>query len=332
MSSAAPARRTPSRAFANGLFGSCPNRIERSRNTRRDFSRVRGVCRRTPWPAGGTRGLPFAGSQHSSYRGSGLFARLSCPCRFAGKTRAARPTDNAALHLMKRPRLLLLVVSLAISSPVFAASVFTTRPDDPAAVYVTPQDFGVRGDGATDDAGGIQAAVDKAAASFGGGIVFLPSGRYRVTRTICVWSGVRSRVRRPGPPDSVHPHAPDALFDRRGRLSAEQIACRGRDATSHSLPKLTPGVLAAYAAASPTRCPNTSADACVLRTLLSSSSPVAGVRFAPSPANFGHSGVDTSCESSSLHLHSSKFLRAGTEAPSCSLPTLPASSTFADTV
>jgi hypothetical protein len=92
---------------------------------------------------------------------------------------------------MKRPLLLPVMVSLAISSPVFAASVFTTRPDDPAAVYVTPEDFGVRGDGATDDAGEIQAAVDKAAASFGGGIVFLPSGRYRVTRTIYVWSGVR---------------------------------------------------------------------------------------------------------------------------------------------
>jgi hypothetical protein len=92
---------------------------------------------------------------------------------------------------MKRPLLLLVMLSLAISSPVLAASVFATRPDDPAAVYVTPQDFGVRGDGATDDSGGIQAAIDKAAASFGGGIVFLPSGRYRVTRTIYMWSGVR---------------------------------------------------------------------------------------------------------------------------------------------
>ena len=80
---------------------------------------------------------------------------------------------------------------LACAPPVFGQSVFTARPDDPAAVYVRPQDFGVRADGNSDDTAGIQAAVDKAAASFAGGIVFLPSGRYRLIRTVYVWSGVR---------------------------------------------------------------------------------------------------------------------------------------------
>jgi len=92
---------------------------------------------------------------------------------------------------MKRCVLFFVAISVAASSRAGAQSVFTTRPDDPAAVYVTPQEFGVRGDGEADDSAGIQAAIDKAAASFGGGIVFLPSGRYRLTRTIYVWSGVR---------------------------------------------------------------------------------------------------------------------------------------------
>jgi hypothetical protein len=74
---------------------------------------------------------------------------------------------------------------------VFAASVFTSRIDDPAAVYLTPQDFGVRADGTADDSAGIQAAIDKAAASPNGGIVFVPAGRYRLTRTIYVWRAVR---------------------------------------------------------------------------------------------------------------------------------------------
>ena len=40
---------------------------------------------------------------------------------------------------------------LALTSSAAAQSVFTTRPDDPAAVYLASATFGVRGDGTTDD-------------------------------------------------------------------------------------------------------------------------------------------------------------------------------------
>src|SRR3954453_17773720 len=62
-----------------------------------------------------------------------------------------------------------------------AASVFPTQPDDPKAVVVS------RKDGAA-----IQAAIDRAAESATReGIVFVPSGRYAITRTVYVWPGVR---------------------------------------------------------------------------------------------------------------------------------------------
>ncbi len=92
---------------------------------------------------------------------------------------------------MTRRVILPLALALAWAAPAFAASVFTTRIDDPAAVYLTPRDFGVKGDGRADDSAGIQAAIDKAAATFNGGIVFVPPGRFRLTRTIYVWRGVR---------------------------------------------------------------------------------------------------------------------------------------------
>jgi len=95
------------------------------------------------------------------------------------------------MPIPNRYLLLALVLSVNVPGAAFAASVFTTRPDDPAAVYITPQEFGVRGDGTTDDSAGIQAAIDKATTTPNGGIVFLPSGRYRLTRTIYVWRGVR---------------------------------------------------------------------------------------------------------------------------------------------
>jgi len=88
-------------------------------------------------------------------------------------------------------RAILLALTLSTSLPAAAQSVLTTRLDDPAAVYLTPDAFGVRGDGAADDSGPLQAAIDKAATSPTGGILFVPSGRYRISRTLFVWRGVR---------------------------------------------------------------------------------------------------------------------------------------------
>ena len=69
-----------------------------------------------------------------------------------------------------------------------AASVFTARPDDPAAVHV---DVPAAQPADADHTALLQAALDRAAASPAGGIVLVPSGRYRVTRTLIVWRAVR---------------------------------------------------------------------------------------------------------------------------------------------
>jgi hypothetical protein len=94
---------------------------------------------------------------------------------------------------MTRPliRLLLSATLVALPNTAFAQSVFTARPDDPQAVYLTPEAFGVRADDDVDDSAGLQAAVDKAGATPAGGIVMLPPGRYIVTKTIYVWRAVR---------------------------------------------------------------------------------------------------------------------------------------------
>ncbi len=91
---------------------------------------------------------------------------------------------------MRRGLPLFVALLLGGSSPALAASVFTTRPDDPGATYLTTADFGVRGDARSDDSAAIQAAIDKAT-TVNGGILFVPAGRYRLARTIYVWRGVR---------------------------------------------------------------------------------------------------------------------------------------------
>ena len=66
-------------------------------------------------------------------------------------------------------------------------SAYATRLDDPRAVYLT----GAKADGKADDTAAIQTAIDKASQDRGEGIVFIPSGRYRITHTIYVWPAVR---------------------------------------------------------------------------------------------------------------------------------------------
>ncbi len=79
------------------------------------------------------------------------------------------------------------VVLLLTASSSWATSVFTSRPDDPAAVYVDPANT----QGAADHTALLQAAIDRAGASPLGGIVFVASGRYLITRTLIVWRAVR---------------------------------------------------------------------------------------------------------------------------------------------
>src|SRR5258706_2664637 len=75
--------------------------------------------------------------------------------------------------------------------PAWPASYFPVRLEDSKAVYVSAAAFGVRGDGSVDDTGGLQKAIDQVQETSGQGVVFLPEGRYRVTRTIYIWPGIR---------------------------------------------------------------------------------------------------------------------------------------------
>ena len=72
----------------------------------------------------------------------------------------------------------------------FAASTMSARVDDPKAVDLSAAEFGAHADGKSDDSGALQAAIDKSESNREG-IVLVPAGRYRLTRTVFVWPGVR---------------------------------------------------------------------------------------------------------------------------------------------
>ncbi|TGX56049.1 gluconolaconase [Sphingomonas gei] len=83
-----------------------------------------------------------------------------------------------------------LLAATALTLPATAqaqgASVFPTAPAEPGAVTVK-----AAGDGKADDTAAIQQAFDQARGKTGHGMVFLPSGRYRITRSLIVPAGVR---------------------------------------------------------------------------------------------------------------------------------------------
>ncbi|HUI57199.1 MAG TPA: glycosyl hydrolase family 28-related protein [Bryobacteraceae bacterium] len=79
--------------------------------------------------------------------------------------------------MKKQPVALSLVL---MAAPLWAASYYSVRLDDPKAVYVS-----------AGDSNDIQKAIDHVQETTGQGIVFLAEGRYAVTKTIDVWPGIR---------------------------------------------------------------------------------------------------------------------------------------------
>ena len=84
------------------------------------------------------------------------------------------------------------ILLLALPLPLYASqSYYPLRPSDPSAVYLTKDNFPVHADGVTDDSAALQSAIDKVEDQHGEGILFVPAGKYRITRTIYVWPSVR---------------------------------------------------------------------------------------------------------------------------------------------
>ena len=71
-------------------------------------------------------------------------------------------------------------------------SVFTDRPADTAAVYFTPEYFPIKADGSADVSDALQKALNAAKHKESGcGILFVPEGVYKLSKTIYVPAGVR---------------------------------------------------------------------------------------------------------------------------------------------
>ena len=95
-----------------------------------------------------------------------------------------------ARYAIARVGVLVIALAAVCGGPLRAQSFFPQRPDDPRAVDFTKEAFSAHADGVGDDADALQQAITRAQQSRAG-VVFIPEGRYRLSKTVYVWSGLR---------------------------------------------------------------------------------------------------------------------------------------------
>ena len=70
-------------------------------------------------------------------------------------------------------------------------SVYTLKPIDPEAYYFTPENYKIKADGKTDVSDELQAAINQLKTEKAFGILFIPEGKYLISKTIHVPSSIR---------------------------------------------------------------------------------------------------------------------------------------------
>jgi hypothetical protein len=70
-------------------------------------------------------------------------------------------------------------------------SVYTQRPNDPEAFYFTPEAYGFSADGKCDVSDALQNAVNQVKNERNFGILFIPEGKYRISKTIYIPAAIR---------------------------------------------------------------------------------------------------------------------------------------------
>jgi hypothetical protein len=86
---------------------------------------------------------------------------------------------------------ILLATGLICGAYANEGSVYTQKPNDPEAFYFTPENYNIRADGRMDVSDQLQAAIDQVKIEKAFGILFIPEGKYLISKTIHVPSAIR---------------------------------------------------------------------------------------------------------------------------------------------
>jgi len=93
---------------------------------------------------------------------------------------------------MKKGLFVIIGCTLCISLfAIHLESVYTQRPADPEAFYFTPDNYNIRADGKMDVSDALQAAINQLKREKSFGILFIPEGKYMISKTIYIPPAIR---------------------------------------------------------------------------------------------------------------------------------------------
>lgn len=72
-----------------------------------------------------------------------------------------------------------------------STSVYTMKPNDPEAVFFTQENFNIKPDGKMDVSDALQAAINRVKTEKSFGILFIPEGKYLISKTIYIPGSIR---------------------------------------------------------------------------------------------------------------------------------------------
>ena len=91
-------------------------------------------------------------------------------------------------------KIFLIIIGFLLSVSLYAVqleSVYTQKPVDPEAFYFTSENYNIKADGKTDVSDALQAAINQLKKEKNFGILFIPEGKYLISKTILVPAAIR---------------------------------------------------------------------------------------------------------------------------------------------
>jgi len=90
-------------------------------------------------------------------------------------------------------KLIILLVSVLLSAPltIKSQSVYSQKPDEPEAFYFTADSFNIKADGKYDVTEALQLAINKLKKEKNFGVLFIPEGKYLISKTIYIPKAIR---------------------------------------------------------------------------------------------------------------------------------------------
>lgn len=85
----------------------------------------------------------------------------------------------------------LLFVLISFIPQTFCQSVYELKPNDPEAFYFSPETFNIKADGKADVSDSLQSAINRLKREKGFGILFIPEGKYLISKTIYIPKAIR---------------------------------------------------------------------------------------------------------------------------------------------